>query len=85
MCHHSQGAGGCFEGGDEVIVVVNNVVGVVNGGHAGIVSGGVAALEGVVDGAEGVGVAGMGCLLEVWVVAQGARKNNIQKNILKIS
>ena len=45
----SQGAEGCFEAGDEavmVVVVVDNIVGVIDGGCAGVVSGGVAALEG---------------------------------------
>ena len=41
-CHRFQGPGGCFEAWDEVIVVVINDVGAIDGGCAGVVKGDVA-------------------------------------------
>jgi hypothetical protein len=43
VCRRSRGAGSCFGAGGEVVVVVVNVVGVVDGGCACVVSGDVAA------------------------------------------
>ena len=45
-CHHFRGAGSSFGAGDKAVVVVDDVVGIIDGGCSGIVSGGVAALEG---------------------------------------
>ena len=56
MCHHFQGAGGCFSAGDKKVVVVVDNVGIVDGGCVGVVNGDVAALGGV-----------LGCSMKVCV------------------
>ena len=65
MYHRSRGAGGCFEAGDKVVVVINNVDSV-DGGCAGIVTGDMAGLWDVVDGEAGH----WGLLLACTVVSQ---------------
>jgi hypothetical protein len=64
VCRLSRGAGGIFEGGEEVVVVVVNDVGVVDGGCASPISGDVAALAVLVTRAVGAGESS-----SVWVAA----------------
>ena len=46
QCHCLRGAGGCFEAGEGIVVVVVNDDGIADGGCAGVVSGDTAALAG---------------------------------------
>ena len=54
--------------GEAVVVVVGDNAGVIDGGCAGIISGDVAVVVGVIDDARGVDVAGMGGSSSVWVL-----------------
>jgi hypothetical protein len=67
-CHRSEGAGGSFEAGEQLLVAVVDDVGIVDGSCAGVVSGDMATLRGVLRCMSRVCVAVSMVLRVAWVL-----------------